>query len=275
MSSRVSIVTGATGKIGKVLAEDVARKGKHLIIACRSLAKSKILLGELKSAYPNSTIEFIMLDLADRRSINKFAQTVEQNCYIVEELVCNAGTLCQYESQNKEDVDMSMAVNYLGNVRLIEKLERSLAHDAKIVNMVSSIRWGTISGDPFHPDGKFNRFRRFASSKLALYAYTQHLARKYDNSNISVYAVDPGIVNTVMITKGRWFEGIADAFLSPFVRTPEKGAETALYLLSNRPQTTGMAYYDCKIKQFPADMYTREEWSQLWNNTQKYLTEII
>ena len=50
MSSRVSIVTGATGKIGKVVAEEIARQGKHLIIACRSLAKSKVLLGELKSA---------------------------------------------------------------------------------------------------------------------------------------------------------------------------------------------------------------------------------
>ena len=275
MSSRVSIVTGATGKIGRVVAEEVARQGKHLIIACRSLAKSKVLLGELKSAYPHSTIESIMLDLADKRSINKFAEIIEQKCYIVTELVCNAGVLCQSESQNKEDVDMSMAVNYLGNVRLIERLQRSLAHDAKILNMVSSIRWGTISGDPFHPEDRFNRFRRYASSKLALYAYTQHLARKYDNSNISVYAVDPGIVNTVMITKGKWFEGISDVFLSPFVRTPEKGAETALYLLSNRPQTTGMVYHDCKIEQFPADMYTREEWSQLWDNTQKYLAENI
>ncbi len=275
MSSRVSIVTGATGKIGRVVAEEVVRQGKHLIIACRSLAKSKVLLDELKSAYPHSTIEFIMLDLADKRTINKFAEAIEQNNYIVDELVCNAGIICPYDSQNKEDVDMSMAVNYLGNVRLIEKLEHSFAHDAKIVNMVSSIRWGTIAGDPLHPDGRFNRFRRYASSKLALYAYTQHLARKYDNSSISVYAADPGIVNTMMITKGRWFEGIADTFLSPFVRTPEKGAETALYLLSNRPQTTGMAYYDCKIKQFPADMYTREEWTELWSNTQKYLAEII
>lgn len=275
MSSRVSIVTGATGKIGRVVAEDVVRQGKHLIIACRSLAKSKALLDELKSAYPQSSIESITLDLADKRSINSFAETIEQKCYIVNELVCNAGVLCKYESQNKEDVDMSMAVNYLGNVRLIESLEHFFAHDAKIVNMVSSIRWGTISGNPFHPDERFNRFRRFASSKLALYAYTQHLARKYDNSNISVYAVDPGLVNTVMITKGRWFEGIADTFLTPFVRTPEKGAETALYLLSNHPQATGMAYHDCKIMQFPTDMYTREEWSQLWNNTQQYLSENI
>lgn len=275
MSCRVSIVTGATGKIGRVVAEEVVRQGKNLIIACRSLAKSNLLLGELKSAYPHSFIESITVDLSDNRSINRFAETIEQNCYIVEELICNAGVLCKYESQNKEDVDMSMAVNYLGNVRLIERLERSLSHDAKIINMVSSIRWGTISGDPFHPEERFNRFRRFASSKLALYAYTQHLARKYDNSSISVYAVDPGLVNTVMITKGRWFEGIADAFLSPFVRTPEKGAETTLYLLSTRPQTTGMAYHDCKIMQLPSDMYTREEWSHLWNYTQKYLKENI
>lgn len=181
MSSRVSIVTGATGKVGRVVAEEVVRQGKHLIIACRSLAKSKELLGDLKSAYPHSTIESIMLDLSDKRSINKFTEAIEQKCYIVNELVCIAGVLCQYESQSKEDVDMSMAVNYLGNVRLIERLQRSLAHDAKIVNMVSSIRWGTISGDPFHPEDRFNRFRRYASSKLALYAYTQHLARKYDN----------------------------------------------------------------------------------------------
>lgn len=273
MSSRVSIVTGATGKIGRIVAEEIVRQGKHLIIACRSLAKSKVLLNDLKAAYPNSTIEYIILDLADKNSIYEFTKAIEQKRHIVNELVCNAGVLCQYDSQNKEDIDMSMAVNYLGNVRLIEKLERSFAHDAKIINMVSSIRWGTISGDPFHPEDRFNRFRRYANSKLALYAYTQHLARKYDNSTISVYAVDPGIVNTVMITKGKWFEGIADIFLSPFVRSPEKGAETALYLLSNRPQTTGMAYYDCKIKQLPSNMYTREEWSLLWDNTQKYLTE--
>lgn len=275
MSSRVSIVTGATGKIGRVVAEEVVHQGKHLIIACRSLAKSNLLLGELKSAYPHSSIDSIIVDLADNRSINRFAETIEQNCYIVDELICNAGVLCKYDSQSNEDVDMSMAVNYLGNVRLIERLTRSLAHDAKIITMVSSIRWGTISGNPLRPEDKFNRFRRFANSKLALYAYTQHLARRYDNSNISVYAVDPGLVNTVMITKGRWFESIVDAFLSPFVRTPEKGAETAIYLLTSPPATTGMVYRDCKIMQFPSEMYTREEWSHLWNYTQKYLTENI
>ncbi|MCQ2190311.1 MAG: SDR family NAD(P)-dependent oxidoreductase [Paludibacteraceae bacterium] len=275
MSNRVSIVTGATGEIGRVLAENIARQGKHLIIACRSLAKSKVLLTELHSMYPQSAIEMILLDLADKRSITKFAETIQQKCYIVSELVCNASVMCQYESQSKEDIDMSMAVNYLGNVRLIEQLERSFAHDAKIINMVSSLRWGSLSGNPFLPEEKFHRFRRYASSKLALYAYTQHLARKYDNSTISVYAVDPGLVDTMMITKGRWFEGIAEIFLRPFVRTPEKGAETALYLLSNRPETTGMAYRDCKIMQLPSEIYTREEWCELWNNTQKYLTENI
>ncbi|MCQ2188896.1 MAG: SDR family NAD(P)-dependent oxidoreductase [Paludibacteraceae bacterium] len=276
MSSRISIVTGATGKIGRVIAEEVVRQGKHLVIACRSLAKSKVLLDDLQSAFPHASIESIMLDLSDRRSIKRFAETIEQKCYIVSELVCAAGLLCQYESQSKDDIDMSMTVNYLGNVRLIESLQYSLAHDAKIINMVSlAMRWGTISGNPFLPDERFNRFRRYASSKLALYAYTQHLARKYDNTNISVYAVDPGIVNTVMITRGRWFEGIADSLLSPFVRTPEKGAETVLYLLSNRPQTTGVTYFDCQIKQFPSDMFTREEWSQLWESTQKYLTENV
>ena len=47
---------------------------------------------------------------------------------------------------------------------------------------------------------------------------------------ITVNAADPGIVSTNIITMHQWFDPLTDLFFRPFIRTPKKGASTAVGL---------------------------------------------
>ena len=60
---------------------------------------------------------------------------------------------------------------------------------------------------------------------------------------IGVFAADPGIVDTNMITMHRWFDPIADLLFRPLIKTPEQGAETALQLACGKLPVSGNSLY--------------------------------
>ena len=68
--------------------------------------------------------------------------------------------------------------------------------------------------------------------------HTIALARRYPQFRINV--ADPGIVDSNMITMGRWFDRLSDLLFRPFIKTPEQGAAPALRALH---ATQSMLYY--------------------------------
>ena len=60
------IVTGANTGIGKITAKSLADRGAHVILACRSLAKTQPVLDEI-----GKNAEFLELDLADLASVRR------------------------------------------------------------------------------------------------------------------------------------------------------------------------------------------------------------
>ena len=57
------------------------------------------------------------------------------------------------------------------------------------------------------------------------------LARRCPGLRINL--ADPGIVDSNMISMGRWFDPLADILFRPFCKSPQKGARPALAALSS------------------------------------------
>jgi NAD(P)-dependent dehydrogenase (short-subunit alcohol dehydrogenase family) len=65
----VCIVTGGNTGIGKVTARELARKGAHVILACRSKERGLQAVEDIKHVVPDANIEFMQLDLSSLKSV--------------------------------------------------------------------------------------------------------------------------------------------------------------------------------------------------------------
>lgn len=268
-----AIVTGASGDMGKVIAQELAKKGYHVIMACRNIKKTLPICEEIITNTGNSNIEIKQLDLCSLESVKRFSEELisEGNIAI---LVNNAGILCHEYQTTKEGYEMNIGVNYLAPMLLCQLLLPAINRGGRIINVVScTTQIGNINQDIFHPKGNFRRFPFYSNSKLALLLGTIDLSKQCAELGITINAADPGIVSTGMITMDKWFDPIADLLFRPFIRTPEEGAATALHiaLTDEGIKKNGALFASCKEKKISSRIVTCKNREWLKTETQRIL----
>src|ERR1700761_881609 len=127
------IVTGANTGIGKITAKSLAERGAHVILACRSLAKTQPVLDEI-----GKNAEFLELDLADLASVRRAAEEVLAKNIPIHGLINNAG-LAGQRGTTKDGFELTFGTNHLGHylfTRLLLDRIKQAGH-ARIVNVSS------------------------------------------------------------------------------------------------------------------------------------------
>jgi len=175
--------------------------------------------------------------------------------------------------------ERTVSVNYLGPYLLTRKLLPVMTRGARIVNMVScTYAIGRLDFPDFFLQGRKGGFWRipvYSNTKLALLLFTMELAERLRGKGITVNAADPGIVSTNMITMHQWFDPLTDLFFRPFIRTPRKGASTAIGLLLDEKETgvTGQLYAGNHRKELPDNYVHHVQKEQLWEITEQLLAQ--
>lgn len=217
--------------MGKVATHHFASRGAEVIMAVRNTAKAEAIRQEIIKEFPYAIIKVRQVDMSSMASVRAFVAGLEDEYQKgqITHLFNNAGVIARGYVQTEEGFESTIATNYLGPCLLtllaIEKLGVK-----NICSMVSlTTRYGSIDED-FFTDSSFpSRLKVYSNSKLALLHFSAQLALRYPELKINV--ADPGIVNTNMISMGKWFDPLADIFFRPFISTPQKGVEPALRAL--------------------------------------------
>src|SRR5690349_8889753 len=76
LAGKTFIITGANTGIGKITALELAKRGAHVVLACRSKSKTDPVIDEIKKVSGNDKVEFIQLDLADLASVRECAKQI-------------------------------------------------------------------------------------------------------------------------------------------------------------------------------------------------------
>ena len=257
------IVTGASGSMGAVATQALAEKGHEVIMACRNIEKAGSVRNRIISAIPEANIEVRHLDLASLSSVRAFAKGMEGER--VSMLLNNAGVISRGYGMTRDGLENTFAVNYFGPVLLTLSLLPAMVPEAHIVNMVSlTCKFVKISARSLFPErNEFSQLGTYARSKLAMLHFSAELSRR--NPSLRINLADPGIVNSNMISMGKWFDPLADALFRPFCKSPEKGVRPALSALSAE---NSMRYYvGQKIKDLPSRFIDPEFDRLLWDET--------
>ncbi|HON19027.1 MAG TPA: SDR family oxidoreductase [Salinivirgaceae bacterium] len=113
----------------------------------------------------------------------------------VDILINNAGILINkpFEELTKEEIEKSLAVNFTGALRLIQRLIPNLKQSptAHVVNI------GSMGG--FQGSSKYPGLSVYSATKGALAVLTESLASEYVNTNIRFNCLCLGAVQTEML----------------------------------------------------------------------------
>lgn len=267
------IVTGATGSMGAAAVRALASKGITVVMACRNIEKALAIRSEITEKDSSACIYPLRIDLSRLSSIREFVNDVTslaaRDGFELAGLFNNAGVINRRYGLSDDGIERTLATNYVGPYLLTRLLLPYLSDGAHIVNMVSlTCRLASVRKDLFsRPIKKFRQLGTYADTKLALLLFSTKLAERLasDERHIHVNVADPGVVNSNMLSMGRWFDPLADVLFRPLCKSPENGVKPALRAL----EYDGNAMYFKGESQKPiARRYHRHKLNNwLWQQT--------
>lgn len=271
---KLAVITGADGGMGTEITRAVARAGYRVVMACYNPAKAEVRRRMLVEETGNADIEVRGIDLASLESVAAFANRLLGQGERISLLMNNAGTMETGLHITNDGLERTVSVNYVGPYLLTRKLLPLMGEGSRVVNMVScTYTIGKLDFPDFFLRGKKGAFWRipiYSNTKLALTLFTIDLARRVKERGIMVNAADPGIVSTDIITMHMWFDPLTDILFRPFIRTPRKGAATAISLLLDEEagQRTGTLNVSCRPKHLSDKYLHHWQMGELWNRTE-------
>lgn len=257
----------------------MAGMGVPVIMACRNVERAAGVRDEIVRETGNGRVELHQLDLASVASIRSFVDGL--NGREVSVLVNNAGIMCRDFTTTEDGLEMTVGVNYVGTWLLTNWLLPNMGKTGKtrIINTSSvTCKMGEVGDHFFKLDPEhYRRFKAYPNSKLAILMFTAELARRVQGRAITVNAVDPGVVNTGMITMHKWYDPLADVFFRPFIKSPERGAMTAILLATSDRyvNVSGGFFRNKRQVRVPKAVLDGEACRKLWFQTEQLVAGLV
>jgi len=126
---------------------------------------------------------------------------------------------------------------------------------------------GKIEFDDLMGEQQYGGQRAYSQSKLANLMFTYELARRIAGTGVTATALHPGYTSTAFSAEDpvRAMAPIV-AVIRPFMRRPERGAETSVYLASSPDAegVTGRYFADRRSRKSHRSSYDTATAARLW-----------
>ena len=293
LEGRTCLVTGANSGLGKGIAIRLARRGAHVIMACRSGIPEA---GEdVRRASGNDNVEMIRVDLSDFDSIETFCDELRDRKVTLDVAVFNAGVVPVTARKNKHGLELMFAVNFLAKYVVLDRLLRdgvipnavyggnSRADDPPRVIFVSSETHRSsipIDFDAFGEPvdyGVADGVKYYGLSKLHLTTYFQELSRRLNpdgSADVCVHALCPGAVNSNMAREAPiWLKPLLKPVMALFFQSPEKASVPVDYLVASEEMgaKTGAYMHMMRVKEPSEASKDPQKGALLWSKTEELL----
>lgn len=275
MAERVCIITGASSGIGRAAACELARGGLALGLVCRSPSRGEDAVAAIRSATGNDDVELFVADLAVQDEIRRVAAEILERYPAIHVLLNNAGVMHMRRTETPDGIESTFAVNHLAYFLLTQLLLDRLraSAPARIVNVASDAhRFGQLDLDDLeYRRRRFRPMQVYGSSKLLNILWTYELARRLEGSGVTANCLHPGGVNTGLGDQNAGPLYLLGKLVKIFMRTPERGAETSVYLCRS-PEVEGVSgryFADCRERRSSPIAHDRDAARRLWEQSER------
>jgi retinol dehydrogenase-12 len=271
LDGKIVLITGANTGIGRATAEELARRGARVILACRSEEKTKPVLDGIIAA--GGKAEFVALDLADLHSVRACAASVLSKKEPLHILINNAG-LAGLRGVTKQGFELTFGTNHLGHFLLTELLLPRLRESApsRIVNVSSGSHYQAkgIDFDALKKPGTHvTGMPEYEVSKLANVLFTKELARGKAGDGVTSYALHPGMVASDAWRQMPW---PIRPIMKLFMISNEEGAKTTLHCATSADvaKDDGLFYEKSKPRKPSALAFDETLAKKLWDKSEEW-----
>ena len=283
----ICIITGPTSGIGQEAAAELARRGAHVVLACRSTPCGEALKIKLEdkareSGQATPRIDVMELDLSSLASVRRFAAGWKQRQLPCDVLINNAGVffMAGGRSVTSDGFESHIGINHLAHFLLTLELLPSLqlakrisGRKPRVISVSSRTHlMGTLNrNDPQFTTG-YSSLTAYSSSKLFQVCFSRELQRRTEQEVLAV-ALHPGEVLTDVVRNLPGPMQKLYKFIMPLLLlTPQQGARCTVYCatfpgVEKDVCEKGHCYYDsnCKPVAPLASAENREDAKWLWD----------
>ncbi len=195
----VALVAGASRGLGLLVADELARRGHHVVIASRSEAAlhdaATWLARETTSPERISTV---VMDVADREAVRTVVQRVEDEIGPIDVAIHVAGIIEVGPAENTTHEHLNRAMNVMtwGPIHLSEIVIPHMRDRRRgRFGVVASV--GGLVSAP--------HLLAYSTAKFAAVGYTEGLAASLSGSGVSATVITPGLMRTGSHTAARFY----------------------------------------------------------------------
>jgi NAD(P)-dependent dehydrogenase (short-subunit alcohol dehydrogenase family) len=284
MKGKVVVITGATSGIGQITAEKLAEMGARIVQIARDPQRGKAAMERLRERSAGVSHSIYYADLSRLGEMSRVAAEIASTEPRIDVLINNAGAIFTTRQVTEDGLERTFALNHVSYFMLMRGLgERLLASaPSRIVNTASDAHEPfTLDFDDLQSEkayqGDFWQWIRFGGpafkvygrSKLCNILFTRELSRRLTGSGVTANSLHPGFVATRFgdQTGGLLSFGIRVA--KHFALTPERGAETLVYLASS-PEVAGVTgeyFHKCRPATPSEEARDDTKAKRLWKET--------
>jgi NAD(P)-dependent dehydrogenase (short-subunit alcohol dehydrogenase family) len=272
VDGKTCLITGATSGIGKEIAAGLAAMGHSVILVGRSRAKCEAVSDEMAQRLGRiDGVSFLVADLSSQSSIRKMAKEFSEGHDRLDVLVNNAGVFKGHRETTEDGIEYTFAVNHLAPFLLtslvVDKL-RSAGRSRVVTTSSIAHRGARMDFDDIQfKNRRYNGIAAYSQSKLANILFTKELARQLQGTGITANCFHPGGVRTNLAQDNPWYYRLAWNVATPFLVSPERGADTGIYLASSAEVEGVNGRYFVKRKDTEPSSAANDEAAagRLWN----------
>ena len=273
MPGKVFVITGATSGIGKALVVDMAKTGESIVIVARDADRGNATLEEIRLKTQNPNIDLQLGDLSILSSVRNLAEILKSKYESIDVLINNASVYKRKRTVTVDGFEEMFAANHLGPFLLtnliLENLQAAVAKNgsARVLNITAPSTTSLNFDDP-QAERNFNSFTAFGATKMANLLFTLALARRLENTGITVNAIHPGLARSGLMKESSFLIRL----LTRLASSPPENLSGSILQAAVAPEfekTTGKFLHKGKELDAPAFAQDRTAQQKLWEISER------
>ena len=244
LAGKTILITGATSGIGRATAVGLADQGARLLLVGRTPERIEETREEIRRRTGRDDAVLLRADLSSREGVHRLAEDVLARSPRLDVLLNNAGVTLLSRQTTADGFEATFATNHLAYFLLTGLLLPRLraSAPARIVSVASDAhRWGRLDLDDLQNERRYRGMRVYGQSKTANILWNSELARRLEGSGVTANCLHPGgIQSNLGRGNGRLLDGVHTLISKLFLKSPEEGARTSLYLAA-APEVEGIS----------------------------------
>ena len=185
------IIFGATGSIGSFLLKKYFEKNHNLLL----FIKEKKKINNLIKKYKSNESQIVKYEKLDFNNLKDFKKKFKKNKNFIKKtkIIINTvgvqGEIKNFFTLNLEKFYQVFKINFFSKVLLFKNIYQYIKLNKNMLIIMFS--GGGVSGQR-------QNFSPYVLSKIALVKLVEILALEFNNKNIRINAISPGIINSKM-----------------------------------------------------------------------------